>query len=162
MTKNLTPDQTVAFCAIVLSELALNPRNENSMLSKEHIRLDIHRVSMPHIQIDGQLSDEQLAQIHGFREHNLKSNMYRLAKLYRHFQRKRLKILNSKQLEAKQFAWNNNSANKDVDFEHSPRGNAEARFHKMEKRVSDKSMPGFGSKGYTEYMNSIYARIAYA
>lgn len=159
MVKILNPDQALAYCAIILSELSLNPTDERSIISSVYIHLDLCGVSMPPIQIDGQLPDELLALIHDHFEQNRNSSMFRSGKLLHHFRRKISKCLNSMSLAKKQSVWLRNPENFDVDVMFSPRVTAEKRLYKRLHRMSDKAVSGIAGRSYTEYLNSVYARI---
>lgn len=160
MKKVLTPEKTVAYCTIVLSELALSPINENSIISSDYILFDFAGVSMPPVQVDGVLSDDQLALIYGLRLQNRNSIMFRFAKIYQHYRRKISKCLRSKKLEAKHYAWMRDPINTDVDVKFSPFATAEDRLFKWALSASDKAVPGISGKSYTEYLQSVYARLA--
>lgn len=159
MKKVLTPDQAIAYCAIALSELSLNPRNENSIISSGYINFDFAGVSIPAIDIDPPLSFDQRLHIGSLCHANRCSSKYRFAKLLHHYRRKISKCLNSKILARKQYAWLNDPVNTDVDVRFSPRVMTEDRLHKWAKRASDNAVPGLVGKSYTEYVNGVFDRI---
>jgi len=159
MKKVLTPDQAIAYCALVLSELSLNPGDENSIISSEYINLDFSCVSMPAIDIVPPLSFEQRLHVGSLCHANRCSSNYRFAKLLRHYHRKISKYLNSRSLEANQYAWMRDPLNLDLDVNLSPRVVTELRLHQWAKRASDKAAPGLVGKSYTKYLNGVFARI---
>jgi|APLak6261664116_1056043.scaffolds.fasta_scaffold01198_4 hypothetical protein len=159
MIKVLTPEKAIIYCTIVLSELSLDPRNENSIISSEYIHIDFAGVSMPPVQVDGFLSEEQLSLINGLCEQNRKSSMFRFAKMLHHFRRKISRCLNSRTLSMKQHAWLRDPDNVDIDVKYSPRVTAEERLRKWAKRVSDQAVPGIVGKSYSEYLEGVYDRL---
>jgi hypothetical protein len=159
MVKVLNPEKAVAYCAMVLSDLSLHPVHENSIISPVYLHFDFFGVSMPPIQVEGCLSDEQLAQINDLCEQNRNSSLYRFAKIYRHFRRKISICLRSQVLERNQRAWLFDPANAGIDVKESPRGIVEERLSKWAKRASDKAVPGLKSKAYTEYLISVFDRL---
>jgi hypothetical protein len=159
MKKLLSPDQAIAYCAIALSELTLNPRNENSIVSSGYINFDFAGVSMPAIDIDPPLSFDQRLHIGSLCHANRSSSKFRFAKILHHYRRKISKCLNSRKLEAKQYQWMRDPLNHDIDVNNSPRVVTELRLHQWAKRASDKAVPGLVGKSYTEYLNGVFARI---
>jgi hypothetical protein len=159
MVKVLNPEKAVAYCAIVLSELSLNPKRENSMISSDYLHFDFFGVSMPPVQVEGCLSAEQLAQINDLCEQNRNSSLYRFAKIYRHFRRKISICLRHHALEGKQNAWLYDPVNAGLDVKESPRGIVEDRLFKWAKRSSDKAVPGIKSKAYSDYLISVFDRL---
>lgn len=160
MLKVLNPEKTVAYCAIVLAEMSLNPNGENSFVSQDYLHFDFIGVSMPPIQVDGELSVEQLAFINSLCDQNRHSSMFLSEKLLGHYRRRISRILNSRELQRRQSAWLHDPVNIGVDVQYSPRVIAENRLRKWTKRASDKSLPGIVGKCYTEYLDSVYARLA--
>jgi hypothetical protein len=160
MEKVMNPEKAVAYCAMVLSELSLNPNRENSLISPNRLYFDFFCIAMPRVRVEGCLSDEQLAQINDLCEQNRNSSLYRFAKIYRHFHRKIYKCLQSQVMEDKQNAWLFDPANEGIDVKESPLVMAEERLFKWARRASDKALPGFAkSKVYSEYLISVFDRL---
>jgi hypothetical protein len=159
MVKVLNPEKTVAYCAIVLSEMALIHRRNNSIITSNYIHFNFDGVSMPPVEVDGHLSDAQLLQIRRMLDHNLNSSMFRFAKILTHYRRKISKCLNSRILAEKERSWLKDPLNIDVDFEFSPRAITEERLFKWARKASDKAVPGTVGKSYTEYLQSVYERL---
>jgi hypothetical protein len=174
---SLSPEKAVSYCEIVLSELALKPSDENSIISPTYIHFGFSGVSMPVIQfsdlvnleiyppvrpiviIDSPFSFEQLEFIERLFQNNRDSSMSRFAKLLGHYRRKISKCLNSRTLHYKQHAWRMDTANAEVDFTLSPHAITEERLHKWAKRASDKSVPGLVGKSYSEYLDGLFVRL---
>ena len=159
MRKVLNPEKTVAYCAIVLSEMALTNRPHTTLIYSNYINLDFAGVGMPAIQVDGNLTDEQLEEIFGLIDQNLKSSMYRFVKVLNSYRKRTSKCLNSKRLEEQDRPWLKDPLNEGVDYKFSPRMIAETRLHKWHRKASDKSVPGIVGKTYTEYLQSVYERL---
>lgn len=155
----LSPDQALAYFAIVLEELSLNPFNENTVFCSHYINLDFAGIAMPPIEIEPPLTFEQRAFIGDLCAKNRSSQKYRFAKLLRHFRHKISKCLNSRKLLDAHHAWKIDPLNVDHDISLSPHRVAEMRFRKWTKSASDKSLPGVVGKSYTEYLNGVFARV---
>jgi hypothetical protein len=160
MQKVLSPDKAIAYCAIVLSELSLNPRNENSIVSSTYLNFDFAGISMPAIQIDGSLSFDQRAQIGKLCQENRNSSMFRFDKLLHHYRRKISRCLNSKRLDSVQRRWLNDPENVDRDVKFSPRFIAEDSLHKWSRKASHKSLPGLSGQFYSDYLDDVFSRLA--
>ena len=159
MKKVLTPDQALAYCAIVLSELSLNPKGENSIISAGYINFDFAGVSMPAIEIVPPLAFDQRLRVGNLCKDNRSSSKYRFAKLLRHYRRKISKCLNSRRLQANPYQWMKDPLNVDKDVAFIPRVITEQRLHKWAKRASNNAVPGLIGKSYTEYVNGVFDRI---
>jgi hypothetical protein len=159
MVKVLNPEKTVAYCAIVLSEMALADRSYTTIISSSYINLDFAGVSMPPIQVDGNLTDEQLEEIYRLLDQNMKSSMFRFVKILNSYRKRTSKCLNSRTLAEKERSWLKDPLNIDVDFEFSPRAITEERLFKWARKASDKAVPGTVGKSYTEYLQSVYERL---
>ena len=107
----------------------------------------------------GALNENQLSAIREMIDENLSSSKYRFAKMLHNYRRKISKCLNSRKLESIQRAWLLNPANIDVDVTLSPKVIVEEGLHQWTKRASDKSAPGMVGKFYTEYLESVLARL---
>jgi len=155
----LSPEKAVAYCAIVLSDIALNPFRNNTRIEYCSFHLDLAGISMPHVDVKGALNEDQLSAIREMIDKNLSSSKYRFAKILHHYRGKVSKCLNSRKLESIQYEWLHNSANIDVDIKLSPKVIVEERLHNWTKRASDKSAPGMVGKSYTEYLESVFTRL---
>jgi hypothetical protein len=158
-TKTLSPEKAIGYCEIVLSELALNPLGHNSYVEFGYVRLDIMCISMPHIEIDGVLTDGQVARIRNLIADNEKSAKYKFAGLYRSRQLKFYQYRNSQAMSQKQYAWRRVPENMDRSYEDSPLGVLNSRLSKAQSRLWHKMHPGYNTRFYGEYLASLWHRL---
>ena len=158
-TKTLRPEQALGYCEIVLSELALNPLGHNSYVEFGFVRLDIMCISMPHIEIDGVLTEEQIARIRNINAENEKSSKYKYTALYSARQLKFSQYRNSKAITQKQYVWHRDTENIERPYEDSPLGILNSRLNKAQSRLWHKMHPGYNTRFYGEYLASLWHRL---
>ena len=71
-----SPEKAVAYCAIVLSDIALNPFRNNTRIEYCSFHLDLAGISMPHVDAEGALNEDQLSAIREMIDKNLSSSKY--------------------------------------------------------------------------------------
>jgi hypothetical protein len=114
---------------------------------------------MPHIEIDGVLTEEQIARIRNLIANNEKSAKYKFAALYRSRQLKFSQYRNSQAMSQKQYAWRRDPENIDRTYEDSPLGVLNSRLNKAQNWLWHKMHPGYHTRFYGEYLASLWHRL---
>jgi len=161
MNYQLKPDKTMAYYALLLSELAICQKGVG-VISPDYVNLHFHRISMPPVFVtEAGLNEDQVNQLKILINQNLHSSMFRFASISRHWERKTSAFLNSNRLDMATRSWLIQPENESLPIEASPRGIAEIRLHARIRKAVNHAMPGYkDNQHYTDYLNSVLSRLS--